>query len=179
MCTYINEYMCYCHKPLSSHNTIARAFLLCLCINRCICITFSDIIRICGHVVDDVITLWWSRGSWYNFSPSWMKFSSWWDFVYLGVILHLGQINRILVRFFFALDTIFVLVRFFFFFFLSFHILVQSTASWYDFSRLFRLSVILFDLVSLYILMRLTASWCDLCVLGIDIFCTLVFYSCM
>ena len=33
----INEYMCYRHKPLSSHNAIARAFLLCLCINRCTC----------------------------------------------------------------------------------------------------------------------------------------------
>ena len=40
---YINEYMCYCHKPLSSHNTVARAFLLCLCINRCTCFHWSGI----------------------------------------------------------------------------------------------------------------------------------------
>ena len=66
-------------------------------------ITLSDIIRICGHVMDDVITLWWSRESWYDFSPSWLKFSSWCDFVCLGVILHLGAINWILVWFFFAL----------------------------------------------------------------------------
>ena len=49
------------------------------------------------------------------FSPSWMKFSSWCDFVCLGVILHLGAINRILVWFSFVLDTIFVLVRFYLF----------------------------------------------------------------
>ena len=78
-------------------------------------ITLSDIIRICGHVMSDVITLWWSRESWYDFSPSWMKFSSWCDFVCLGVILHLGAINQILVWFSFVLDTIFVLVRFYFF----------------------------------------------------------------
>ena len=66
-------------------------------------ITLSDIIRICGHMMDDVITLWWSCESWYDFSPSWLKFSSWCDFVCLGVILHLGAINWILVWFFFAL----------------------------------------------------------------------------
>ena len=33
-------------------------------------IILSYIIRICGHVMDDVITLWWSRESWYDFSPS-------------------------------------------------------------------------------------------------------------
>ena len=68
-------------------------------------ITLSDIIRICGHVMDDVITLWWSRESWYDFSPSWLKFSSWCDFVCLGVILHLGAINWILIWFFFALPN--------------------------------------------------------------------------
>ena len=41
ICMHINEYMCYCHKPLSSHNTIARAFLLCLCINRCTCVIYD------------------------------------------------------------------------------------------------------------------------------------------
>ena len=74
-------------------------------------ITLSDIIRMCGHVMDDVITLWWSRESWYDFSPSWLKFSSWCDFVCLGVILHLGAINWILIWFFFALPN-FRLVRF-------------------------------------------------------------------
>ena len=111
-------------------------------------ITLIDIIRICGHVMDDVITLWWSRESWYDFSPSWLKFSSWCDFVCLGVILHLGAINWILVWFsspwlFFCLSAIlFDLVLF--------HILVRSTASWYDFfsfGRQFRLGVILSDLV--------------------------------
>ena len=71
-------------------------------------ITLSDIIRTCGHVMDDVITLWWSRESWYDFSSSWTTFLSWWDFVCLGVILYLGAINRIVVWFFFVLDTIFV-----------------------------------------------------------------------
>ena len=144
-------------------------------------ITLSDIIRTCGHVMDDAITLLWSRESWYDISPSWMKFSSWWDFVCLGVILHLGAINWILVWFFFALDTIFVLVRFYFFRcrFLSWCDQLHLGMIFLHFARVFRLSVILFDLVSFYILVRLTASWCDLCVLSIDIFCILVFYSCM
>ena len=30
-------------------------------------ITLSDIIRICGHVMSDVITLWWSRECWCDF----------------------------------------------------------------------------------------------------------------
>ena len=38
--------MCYCHKPLSSHNTVARAFLLCLCINRCTCLTMINIFSV-------------------------------------------------------------------------------------------------------------------------------------
>ena len=50
-------------------------------------ITLSDIIRTCGHVMDDFITLWWSSESWYDFSPSWTKCLSWYDFVCLGVIL--------------------------------------------------------------------------------------------
>ena len=43
VCVCINEYMCHCHKPLSSHNTVARAFLLCLCINRCTCVILCGI----------------------------------------------------------------------------------------------------------------------------------------
>ena len=62
-------------------------------------ITLSDTIRICGHATDDVITLWWSRESWYDFPPSWLKCLSWCDFVCLGVILYLGAINWILVWF--------------------------------------------------------------------------------
>ena len=96
----------------------------------------SDTIRICGHATDDVITLWWSREFWYDFSPSWLKFLSWCDFVCLGVILyHLSVI---------LFDSM-----------VLFYILVQSTASWYDFLRFdrqFRLSVILSDLVSFHIL---------------------------
>ena len=30
-------------------------------------ITLSDIFRICGHVMSDVITLWLSHESWYDF----------------------------------------------------------------------------------------------------------------
>ena len=66
-------------------------------------ISLSDIIRICGHVMDHVITLWWSRESWYDFSLSWLKFSSWCDFVGVSLILYLDVINWILVWFFFAL----------------------------------------------------------------------------
>ena len=112
-------------------------------------ITLSDIIRTCGHVMDDVITLWWSRESWYDFSPSWTKFLSWWDFVCLGVILYLGAINRILVWFFFVLDTIFVLVRLYFFWccFISWCDQLHLGMLVLHFARLFRLSVILFDLV--------------------------------
>ena len=108
-------------------------------------ISLSYIIRICGHVMDDIIALWWSRESWYDFflrlgwnsllgvillvlvwfyvlvqsteswydfSPSWWKFSSWCDFVSLAVILCLGAINWILVWFFFVLLDYFVLLRF-------------------------------------------------------------------
>ena len=96
-------------------------------------ITFIDIIRICGHVMDDVITIWWLRESWYDFSPfgwnfrlgvillvlvsfyilvrsteswydfslPWLKFSSWCDSVWFGVVSYLGAINCILVWFFF------------------------------------------------------------------------------
>ena len=144
-------------------------------------ITLSDIIRICGHAVDDVITLWWSRESWYDFSPSWLKFSSWCDCVCLGVILHLGAINWILICFFFDLATFFRLSAILFDLVL-FHILVRSTASWNDFfsfGRQFRLGVILSDLVPFRILVRITNSWCDLCVLGGDIFLYIRFYYCM
>ena len=135
-------------------------------------ITLSDIVRICGHVMDDVITL-WSRESWYDFSPSWLKFSSWCDFVCLGVILHLGAINLILIfsspwLFFGLVAILFDLVLF--------HILVRSTAYWYDFfSSWYDLS----DLVSFRILVRITKSWYDLCVLGGDIFLYISLYSCM
>ena len=112
-------------------------------------ITLSDIIRTCGHVMDDVITLWWSRESWYDFSSSWTKFLSSWDFVCLGVILYLGAIKRILVWFFFVLDTSFVLVRLYFFWcrFISWCDQLHLGMIFLHFARLFRLSVILFDLV--------------------------------
>ena len=144
-------------------------------------ITLSDIIRICGHVTDDVITLWWSRESWYDFSPSWLKFSSWCDFVCLGVILHLGAINWILVWFFFALANFFVLVRFCLIWccFISWCDQRHLGMIFFSFGRQFRLGVILSDLVSFRILVRITKSWCDLCVLGGDIFLYISFYSCM
>ena len=69
-------------------------------------VTLRDIIRMCGHVMDDVITLWWSRVSWYDFSPSWLKFSSWCDCVCLDAI------DWILVCFFFVLAKLLVVVWF-------------------------------------------------------------------
>ena len=139
-------------------------------------ITSSDI-RICGHVMSDVITLWWSRESWYDFFSvleeifvlvrfclSWCHFTPWCNQLNLGMIfLRFGYSSPFS-------EIIFMLV--------SLDILVWFTASWYDFlhfARLFRRSVILFDLVSFYMLVRSTASWLDLCVLGINIFRALVF----
>ena len=112
-------------------------------------ITLRDIIRTCGHVMDDVITLWWSRESWYDFSLSWTKFFSWCDLVCLGVILYLGAINRILVWFFFLLDTMFLLMRLYFFWgrFISWCDQLHLGMIFLHFIRLFRLSMILFDLV--------------------------------
>ena len=144
-------------------------------------ITLSDIIRKCGHVMYEVVTLWCSRESWYyffsvldeifvlvGFCLSWCHFRPWCNQANLGMIFpRFGYNYR-------CIELLFILV--------FFDILVWLTASWYDFlhfARLFRLSVILFDLIQFYILVRLTASWCDLCVLDINIFCALVFYSCM
>ena len=140
-------------------------------------ITLSDIIRICGHAMYGVITLWWSRESWYDF------------FLRLGWNFRLGGILFVLVSFYTLVQSteswydfpsfgynfrfseiLFLLV--------SLDILVWLTASWYDFlhfARLFRFSVILFGLVKFHILVRSTASWCDPCVLDINIFCALVF----
>ena len=74
---------------------------------------------------------------------------SWWDFVCLGVILFLGAVNRILVWFFFVLDTMFVLARLYFFWcrFVSWCDQLHLGMIFLHFTRLFRLSVILFDLV--------------------------------
>ena len=90
-------------------------------------ITLSDIIRICGHVMDDVITLWWPRESWYDFSPSWLKFLSCCDF-------------------FFVLVSFYTLVR-------STESWYYFSSHW----LIFRLSAILFDLVLFHILVRSTA----------------------
>ena len=62
-------------------------------------ITLSYIIRIYGHVMDDVITLWWSRESWHDllsvlveifflvlFCLSWCHFMSWCNQLNLGMI---------------------------------------------------------------------------------------------
>ena len=51
-------------------------------------ITLSDIIRICCHVLSDVITLWWSRESCYDF------------FLRLGWNFRLGGILFVLVSFY-------------------------------------------------------------------------------
>ena len=48
--------------------------------------------------------------SWYDFSPSWLKFSFWCGFVCLGVILCIDAINCNLVWFFFVLLDYFVFV---------------------------------------------------------------------
>ena len=112
-----------------------------------------------------------------------------WHFC-LGVILfllvsisYLGVIYWILV-WFFSSSRHFHLSVILFDSMVLFYILdlVQSTASWYDFlrfGRLFRLGVILSDLVSFHILVRITESWCDTCVLDGDIFLYASFYSCM
>ena len=111
-------------------------------------ITLSYIIRICGHVMDAVITLWWPRESWYVFSPSWLKSSSRFDFVRLGVILCLGAIKLILVWLFSVFVEIFVLVSlcrgvilcfgainwillWFFFVLLNYFVLVWFCLIWY------------------------------------------------
>ena len=138
-------------------------------------VKLSDIIRMYGHVVDDVITLWWSRGCWYDFSPSWLKFSFWCDFICLDVI------DWILVWFFFVLAEIWVLVWFCLIWccFISWCEQMHLGMIFICFGWLFRLSVFLSDLGVIYILVRLTASWCDLCVLDGDIFLYISFYSCM
>ena len=92
-------------------------------------ITLSDIIRICGHVMDDVITLWWSRESWYDF------------FLRLGWNFRLGVILFVLVSFY-------TLVR-------STESWYDFSSPW----LMFRLSAILFDLVLFHILVWSTASW--------------------
>ena len=99
-----------------------------------------------------------------RFCLSWCNFTPWCNQPNLGMIfLRFGYSFRFS-------EILFLLV--------SLDILVWLTASWHDFlhfARLFRFSVILFDLVLCHILVRLTASWCDICVLGLDIFCALVF----
>ena len=163
--------------------------------------------------MDNVITLWWSRESWYDFflrlgwnfllgvilfvlvsfyvlvqsikscydfSPSWLKFSSWCDSVCLGVILCLSAINWILVWFFSVLVEIFVLVWFCLSrcHFMSWCNQLDLGMIFVRFATLFCFSVILSDLVSFYILVRLTTSWCDLCVLVCDVL-YISFYFCM
>ena len=112
-------------------------------------VALSDMIRMCGHVMDDVITLWWSRESWYDFSPSYLKFSSWCDFVCLDAI------DWILVMIFLRLTWNFLLGVILF-------VLIRSTESWYDFSSFwlkFCLGVILFALVLFDILALLRFGW--------------------
>ena len=136
-------------------------------------ITLSDTFRICGHVMDDVITLCWSRESWYDF---FLRLG--WNFC-LGVILYVlvsfyTLVNWILVWFFFALAKFFV--------FVWFCLIWCCFISWWDqrhlgtiFFRLVNYLVLVWffsDLESFRILVRLTESWCGLCVLGGDIFST-------
>ena len=97
------HYFCHVRLGVNFMSWSNFCVLVWLPLSRRDFITLSDIIRIYGHVMVDFITLWWSRESWYDFSQSWLKFSSRCDFVCLGVILHLGAINWILVWFFFAL----------------------------------------------------------------------------
>ena len=95
-------------------------------------ITLSDIFRICGHVMSDVITLWWSREPWYDFFSvldkvfvlvgfclSWCHFTPWCNQPNLGMIF-----RRFGYNFRFS-DILFPLM--------SLDILVWLTASWYDF----------------------------------------------
>ena len=119
-------------------------------------ITLSDIIRTCGHVMDDVITLWWSRESWYDCSPSWTKFLSWWHLVCLGVILYLGAINRILVWFFFALDTMFVWWDYISVGVVSYLGAINCIMVWFSFILLGSLILVWFCLIWCNFI-----SWCD------------------
>ena len=103
-------------------------------------ITLSDIFRICSHlmsslyvfffsVLDEIFVL-------VGFCLSWCHFTPWCNQPNLGMIfLRFGYNFRFS-------EILFLLV--------SLDILVWFTASWYDFlhfARIFRLSVILFDLV--------------------------------
>ena len=99
-------------------------------------ITLSCIIRTCGHVMDDVITLWWSC-------------ESWCDFLRLGRNFCLGGILFVMVWFHTLVQSTESFSEIYFFW--------CRCISWCDqlhlgmiflhFARFFRLSVILFDLV--------------------------------
>ena len=100
-------------------------------------ITLSDIIRIFFSVLDEIFVLV--------------------GFVCLGVILHLGAINRILVWFFFALNTIFVLVRFYFFWcrFIS-RCDINCILVWFFFILLGSFVLVWYCLIWCHFI-----SWCD------------------
>ena len=127
-------------------------------------ITLSDIIRTCGHVMDDVITMvvTWILVWFFSaldeifvlvgFCLSWCDFIPWCNQPNLGMIfLRLGRIFFFLVGFCLSwcdfipwcsqpnLGMIFLCFGYnvrlseIIFLLVSFHILVRSTASWYDF----------------------------------------------
>ena len=96
--------------------------------------------------MDDVIPLWWSRESWYDFSPSWLKFSSWWDF-FLTWCHFTPWCDQLKLETWYDFSSPWLIFRLsaILFDLVLFHILVWSTASWYDFF----------------------SSWCDLVWFGV------------
>ena len=120
-------------------------------------ITLSDIIRICGHVMSDVITLRWFVNLCMiffsvldeifvlvGFCLSWCQFTPWCNQPNLGMIfLRFGYNFRFN-------EILFLLV--------SLEILVLLTASWYDFLH-FLLGF--FVLVWFYLIWCNFIFWCD------------------
>ena len=98
-------------------------------------ITLSDIIRICGHVMTYVITLWWAREFWCDFFSildeifvlvwfclSWCHFTPWWNQPNLGMIFLRFEYNFRFSQILFILESL--------------DVLVWLAASWYDFPLL-------------------------------------------
>ena len=111
-------------------------------------ITLSDI-RTCGHVMDDVIPLWWSRESRCDFFSVLDEISvlvgfclSWWDF-----IPWCNQPNFGVIFLGFGNNFVLMTLDLFWCRFISWCDQLHLGMIFLHFARLFRLSVILFDLV--------------------------------
>ena len=124
-------------------------------------ITLSDIIRICGHVIDVVIM---NRGMFFFLCLCWnfllcIICVSLCHFIPRCNKLNLGMI------FFLVFANIFVLVRFCLIWhrFISWCNQLHLGMIFLRLACLLWLSVILSDFVSFHILVRLTESWCGVC----------------